>query len=288
MNPCDQQPIDRAHPTAILFLLDQSGSMEDPIGGGDGLKKKDAAADAINKVIYNLVLRATKMDGVRDYYDIGVIGYGGKAEFILKDPDSENPEKLMPISEVSDRSKIVRRMKKIPDGAGGYIETEVNFNIWFEPKAYGGTPMTDAFRKAYDVLKPWIDEHLDSQPPIVINITDGQSTDGNPSDAAERVSGLRTNCGHVLIFNCHIPDVGGPKILYPDSENVLDDRLAGSPDLPFAKLLFNISSTLPSKLVSVAREQYPDVTDMSRGFVFNADFADLVNFLDIGTRVELR
>ncbi|MEO8397112.1 MAG: VWA domain-containing protein, partial [Chloroflexota bacterium] len=69
--------ISRANPSMFLFLLDQSGSMSDPFGGGGG-KKDQKVADAINNLLFNLTIKCAKSEGVRDYYHVGVIGYGEK------------------------------------------------------------------------------------------------------------------------------------------------------------------------------------------------------------------
>ncbi len=65
-------------------------------------------------------------------------------------------------------------------------------------------------------------------------------------------------------------------IEFPDQEETLPDK--------FAKLLFSISSQLPSYMRSVALGEGYGVTDGTRGFVFNADIVSVIRFLDIGTR----
>jgi hypothetical protein len=84
--------ISRHNPSCFLFLIDQSGSMEDVIDPtnvqqldkpvqvdgrtythtAQGRTKAQGVADAINRLLYSLVLRCAKDDGVRDYYHIGV------------------------------------------------------------------------------------------------------------------------------------------------------------------------------------------------------------------------
>ena len=68
--------ISRDNPTAIVFLIDQSGSMDEKMVTGK--TKSDFVADVLNKTIYTLVTNCTKSDGVRNYFDVGVIGYGGQ------------------------------------------------------------------------------------------------------------------------------------------------------------------------------------------------------------------
>jgi hypothetical protein len=67
--------IDRPNPAAFVFLIDQSGSMEEKLDTGQS--KADFVADVLNKTIYQLIIRCTRADGVRNYFDIGVLAYGG-------------------------------------------------------------------------------------------------------------------------------------------------------------------------------------------------------------------
>src|ERR1700738_4701374 len=64
--------ISRQNPGCIVFLVDQSGSMDEAMAGATGQRKKEAVADAINRLLYNLVLRCAREDGVRPYFDLGV------------------------------------------------------------------------------------------------------------------------------------------------------------------------------------------------------------------------
>src|SRR5262245_50083566 len=69
--------ISRANPTCFLFLLDQSGSMQDAIGGRSGIQRKcDVVADALNRLLSELVIKCAKEEGVRDYFHVAVIAYG--------------------------------------------------------------------------------------------------------------------------------------------------------------------------------------------------------------------
>src|SRR5437660_1616225 len=68
--------ISRTNPACILLLIDQSKSMEEPFVGLVNQRKADMVADAVNRLLQNIVLRSAKADGVRDYFHVGVIGYG--------------------------------------------------------------------------------------------------------------------------------------------------------------------------------------------------------------------
>jgi hypothetical protein len=50
--------ISRANPTCFICILDQSGSMADPFGGGEIAQNKAAfLADVTNKTLHDLVFR---------------------------------------------------------------------------------------------------------------------------------------------------------------------------------------------------------------------------------------
>ncbi len=69
--------ISRTNPSCFLFLIDQSGSMGDSFGAGESsMTKANGVADAINRLLQNLVIKCAKEEGVRDYYHVGVISYG--------------------------------------------------------------------------------------------------------------------------------------------------------------------------------------------------------------------
>ena len=74
--------ISRDRPGCILFLLDQSQSMSGPFAGETKTSKAVTLADAINKLLMSLVLRCTQNvnEGPRNYFDIGVMGYGDSWE----------------------------------------------------------------------------------------------------------------------------------------------------------------------------------------------------------------
>jgi hypothetical protein len=67
--------ISRDNPTAFLFIIDQSGSMDEKAEGGRS--KAQFVADVLNRTLYTLVMNCTKADGVRGYFDVGVLAYSG-------------------------------------------------------------------------------------------------------------------------------------------------------------------------------------------------------------------
>src|SRR5690242_8184353 len=65
--------ISRSNPTAFLFLVDQSGSMSDPMT--PSASKAQFVADVLNRTLTTLITRCTKSEGTRNYFEIGVLGY---------------------------------------------------------------------------------------------------------------------------------------------------------------------------------------------------------------------
>src|SRR5262245_4199409 len=127
--------ISRDNPTVILFLIDQSGSMDEIMSTG---KSKAAfVSDVLNKTIYTLVTNCTKADGVRNYFDVGVIGYGGQGV----SPGlggSLAGTIIHPITSVANAPlRVEDRTKLEDDGAGGAFERRIKFPVWFDPASSG-------------------------------------------------------------------------------------------------------------------------------------------------------
>lgn len=268
--------ISRRNPGLFIFLIDQSRSMSHKLGGTLRSKSQEAS-DAINRQIYELIYRCTKSDGVREYFDIGIIGYGTEAntaKSLIRDGN------LVPISNLAENPlRMEKRKETITDPEGNDVESEFEFPVWFEPVANSNTPMVQALKLAQEWIQDWIAEHPDSYPPVVINISDGAATDGDPLEVAQDIMDLSTSDGNVLMWNCHLSSVKDEKPLtFPSDSGILpaNDK--------FAEQLFNMSSTLPEGFLALAQEVAMEVSDSSRAYVFNAGLDELMELLDIGTR----
>jgi hypothetical protein len=268
--------ISRNNPSCFLFVIDQSGSMADSFSGGEGAKQKAAGvADAINNLLQNLVIRCAKEEGVRDYFQVGVIGYGASVGPAFS--GALAGRELVPISDIANSpARIDERNKKVDDGAGGLVDQKVRFPIWFDAVANGGTPMVQALGSARDVLQRWVAQHPNCFPPTVIHITDGESTDGDPSDAMRAVTAITSNDGNTLLFNLHISSNPTAKATFPDNA-------AGLPD-QYSRTLFDGASVLTPFMRTVASEHGFTLGEGSRCFVLNADLVLVIQALDIGTR----
>src|SRR4051812_30141040 len=81
-----QAEISRTNPSSFLFLIDQSGSMSDSFPGETSSSKADQLATILNRWLTDLVIKCSKDEGIRHYFDVGVIGYGAEVGPALSGP----------------------------------------------------------------------------------------------------------------------------------------------------------------------------------------------------------
>lgn len=260
----DKPPeISRRRPGCILFLLDESRSMSEPFLGTNK-SKADALAFAVNATLYRLVLQCLRGDEVYDYFHVGAIGYGGDAARLALDGDLAGLD-LVTLSQLA----------AAPAGekVGRHGEPEP---FWYVPRTSGMTPMCAAIDQASEIAQRWITFNSESLPPIVLNVTDGEASDGHPRTAAARLMETGTNRGPTMLFNLQLSAGGSERALYPATDRELKD--------PYARILFAASSPLPQFMIANGRAMGLDIADGARGFIHNADMSTLVRFLTIGTR----
>ena len=233
--------------------------MEDPIAADGVVKPKaDSVADAINRLLQDLVIKCAKSEGVRDYFHVGVIGYGANVGPAFS--GNLLGQEVVPVSEIADNpARVEERTRKVDDGAGGLTEQTVKFPVWFDPIANGGTPMCEALQQVEDVLDGWVEQHGKAFPPTVIHITDGESTDGDPAEAMRLLKNLQTRDGNVVLFNVHLSDnPNADSLCFPDNSNDLPDQ--------YAQMLFEGSSVLTPHMRNVAEEMGFEVNESSHAF----------------------
>jgi hypothetical protein len=272
-----QAEISRENPTCILFVIDQSGSMDEITDGGRS--KAAFVADVLNKTLYTLITSCSKSDGVRNYFDVGVIAYAG-TQVMGGFGGALSEDIVHPIQAISENTlRVEERKKKVDDGAGGIIELTTKFPVWFDPRSEGGTPMRAALGKTIETVGGWCEQHPGSYPPTILHVTDGQSTDGAPEEMADGLRRISTKDGQALLFNLHINTAAGLEIVFPTADTALLDE--------YSRMLFRMSSPLPAHLAKFAGDKGYTINDGSRGFIFNGDPQCVVDFFEIGTRPRL-
>lgn len=277
-------PLSRQNPGCVVILVDRSDSMKEPWAGTPGLTLAEGAAQAINKILLDLCIRAQKEVGAppRHYFDVGVFGYGCSATV-----NDERVEPALggdltgrPLVSLPDLATHPLAVRDLPQGMDTAL---VKMPIWVEPVHGWRTPMCQAIATAGEHVAQWATAHPKSFPPIVINITDGNVTDSPYGGAdlqewAARLTSLRTDDGPVLLFNCFL----SPRRLEPSLFPSMAEHLPEP-----GPLLFDISSELPPSMAAMANSEGFDVATGARGIGFNIDMAGLVKFLEIGTHMTI-
>ena len=259
-----------AAPGYIIFLVDQSRSMEEGFKGS--MNKAAFTALVINRTISDLIFSNSAGPKIKNRVFISIIGYGESISVIRTDYLSAFAD--API-------KIEKFIKQVYDGVGGLVDIEETLAIFIEPEADGLTPMGDAFTYAKQLIEDWVNIKPENPAPVIINISDGEPFEGDGGDepgktirAANQIMAISTSDGNPLIFNIHIGD-GGKEYSFEENEaKLLDDQ---------AKLLFKISSKVPDSYKGAAAVLGFTLKDQSRGFISNAGPEALIKFINFGS-----
>lgn len=262
-----------SHPGCLIFLLDQSGSMADPFGvtqAGAGRRKCDMVATVLNGFLNELIVTNTvaQKDGtteVRPRADVAVIGYEGDyVGPVLTGALAGRAFVSLPELQMNPLD-IERRKRKEIDDTGQEIEISVPFPVWVKPRAGNGTPMCAALLLAEQLAHHWAIDHPHHYPPVVINVTDGVATDGDPTDRALGLCQVETSDGQALLFTVHITDINSAPVAYPVSKNEL-------PHDWYARKLFDLSSVIPETSRNLLQSLLGRSVPLeARGLIFNGD-----------------
>lgn len=276
-----ERPFSVHRPGCLIFLVDQSGAMEEPFApgrAGAGQCKMDVVAAALNHTLIEIGRRCIKGAEVRPRVFVAAIGYGGAhVGSILPSRIGGGP--LVSITDLMENPlRVERRMRKEMDDAGNLCEVPVDFPVWLDGRADGATPMCEAIEFATRLVEDWIPSHQRSFPPIVINITDGIATDGDPRPAACALRSLMTEDGNVLLFNCHLNAISVRAVMLPSSRESL-------PQDPLCEMLFEMSSEIPETMLRSLVEMGVDVCNGARGLAYDADLDGLSRLLRLATRI---
>jgi uncharacterized protein YegL len=264
---------DQANPGLILFLLDQSSSMKDTVGGR---AKSQIAASAINQTIETLIERCRRGATIVDKADVGVIGYGADTSYELIDGIAALNEKFVRVDTQDTEVSTAAGRQTVP----------VEHKVWVEPRHANSTPMAEALDMAAVRLREWVAKYPEAPPPVVINVTDGIPNDlqngGNGSatrTAAERLRKLGGSVELCLLLCVHIASDADSTKLFPAQRAEMKG--------PYEQLLFDISSVLPTELTSLAGNKGLPVRDGCKLLAINASPNDLLRVLDFGSSTSM-
>ncbi|MBP5419903.1 MAG: DUF4433 domain-containing protein [Bacteroidales bacterium] len=275
--------ITRNTPTAFIFLVDHSVSMERMTKlYGEEMTMSEAAARIVNEQINNLVQRCVKLSDTRHYYDIAVVGYGEKAysgwQGELEGRDFVSPEELKkhPYTKITTRKEVRTR--------NGVQIKEVEQVQWVSARHDGSwTHYHEAFDYAINLLANWMIDHHDKDcyPPTIIHITDGVFNHASEETVMQKANELKsmfTNDGNVILFNIHITNNNDANVVAcPINKGELNGD-------KYAETLFNMSSLLPERYnQDIARCLNDTRSGRHVAMGMNADATTLIKLMDIGT-----
>ena len=275
--------ITRNTPTAFIFLIDQSVSMQKYTTlYGEEMPMAEAVARIVNHQLNELVLRCIKGSETRDYYDIAIIGYGENAYSGWKG-ELEGRDFVKP-SELKEHPYKKITTKKETRTRKGVKVVEIEEVQWIEAEAtQGWTRVHHAFEKAKGLLDEWMEKHHDKDcyPPTIINITDGEFNGATKEYVLQQANELKsmfTNDGNVILFNIHISANKAVCVTCPASK----DEVSFS---SLATTMYEMSSLLPMRYSDRIADLREDGTPNNRyrAMSINADMSTLIQLMDIGT-----
>ena len=275
--------ITRNTPTAFIFLIDQSVSMQKYTTlYGEEMPMAEAVARIVNHQLNELVLRCIKGSETRDYYDIAIIGYGENAYSGWKG-ELEGRDFVKP-SELKEHPYKKITTKKETRTRKGVKVVEIEEVQWIEAEATEGwTRVHHAFEKAKGLLDEWMEKHHDKDcyPPTIINITDGEFNGATKEYVLQQANELKSmfnNDGNVILFNIHISANKAVCVTCPASK----DEVSFS---SLATTMYEMSSLLPMRYSDRIADLRGDGTPNNRytAMSINADMSTLIQLMDIGT-----
>ena len=245
------------------------------------MRKIEAVATVCNYLIDELLERAKRHDEVRNYYDVALVGYsddrvysllGGEVHFVpVTVLAAMQPEKMLFTSE-----------RTMPNGERKMITEQRD--VWVRPRAAGTTPLYEMFTEVTRIVEAWCAEPQNSAsfPPMVVNITDGETTDASDAmlcKAAARLKATATSNGNTLLTNIHLSNIAKqPTFIFPCREEIsLEHR--------YARLLADMSSEMPESMAALMRALQPGATTGSRLLMsYNASMTEVLTMINIGSR----
>lgn len=269
--------------TAFVIAVDCSRSMSEETAMPDGriVPKSWAVAEAVDRIVCELIMRARRDGTVRDYYDIALLGYSDNAVFPMIDPRRD----FIPVSEMESYRPAQRSIHRdsILSNGEHVVRTEL-LDCWVTPRSEGDTPMFEAFSHINAIVSEWCRRpcNADSFPPVIFNVTDGEASDCDADELrsmAGQIKANRTSDGNALLINIHISsNRADVSMIFPADEQIAEgDR--------YARLLADCSSIMPAPFEEMIRSQRGDTARPPfRAMGYNASVTELVTMLNIGSR----
>jgi len=171
--PRDPYSVQATHatPALIIYLIDVSGSMNQPLAGK---RRIDVVREALMVAIKQMVFRSTKGSRLVGRYRVAIIAYSDEVYDLLGGIKS--------IDEIG-------KMGTLPE---------------FSPKIF--TDTAKAFEYAEALLIEELPKMTQCPAPLICHMTDGEYTGEDPEPIVRRIQGMMVPDGNVLIENIFIDD----------------------------------------------------------------------------------
>lgn len=272
--------ITRRHRSAFILVIDRSASMQEMVRMGNRKMTKAQALTLISSsMITELIDRCRRTDALRNYYDIAVVGYGDdKVEMLLGD------EGFVAIDRLANRptSTLTLQYELQQDDQVKMVEQALP--VWFEPKAEGNTPMYEALLRVKELVEEWCgrEENRESFPPIVINISDGEMSDGCYEDMMDITSLIRrqaTQDGNTLLINIHLEANSAHRsLIFPSEQEFMGAT-------PAMRMMAEASSIMPEIFeAEIINLKGGGAKPPFMALGYNASILEVISIMNIGSR----
>lgn len=195
-------------PALIIYLLDVSASMNQPLGQK---RRIDVVTDALQAAVRTMVFRSTKGSRISPRYRVAMLAYSQHVYDLL--------DGIKPVNHVAKLG--------VP-----------------ELRPMRTTQTAKAFLQAERFLRAELPSLQECPAPLICHMTDGENTGDDPAPIVKRIMQMGVPDGNVLVENIFISDavlaqpIGDPHTW----QGILPDtRLKGG----YARKLKDISSPLP-------------------------------------------
>ena len=209
-------------PLDIVMVLDASGSMDDPMGGGDSTKRIDALKSAANSFINTIAKQNEAIEGVDRQHGVAIVKFAGdKTDKVGNDTYYQGQYKY-------NHSQV---MKGLTDCSGGNVKVLEDTVAGIKPS--GATRADNGLELAGDITSGRADAKK-----IVVFFTDGKPTsysefDSDVADAAVTAA-KKMKDGKATVYTIGI---------FSGADPVADPSKKGTSDVN--KFMHAVSSNYP-------------------------------------------
>jgi hypothetical protein len=262
-----------ATPQLILVVIDTSSSQGDRMAGCPTLTKLEAGLAQVNWLIGASIAKCKPTPDEMSVYDsvyFGVVLYGGdQASPLYPGTGTVPSSEMLRLRRMDDRVQPDGSMKK----TAVYVDATPN----------GGTPMKAGLALAAQITSDWCAGNPNAPAPLVFHVSDGESTDGDPTAEMTALRDLSTAAGNTTLWNLHL----GTETSTPATPIMFGGGQASFPDA-FSRLMFEQSSPMPQSVADLLSQSGVTVEAGARCFASNAKLEGLTLAIKVGSQVVLR